>query len=212
MTADSFKVCSICRTPIPYGAKYYLCSVSTCRSNRTGLFFCSLPCFEAHVPELRHRDAWAEEERAPTREQAAREAERAANPTPAAAPRAAAPHSPQTAAARPAGSPPGAPSVGVGAARPSDDGARRRIVGQPEPPRVEADDDEEKDVLVVVSKLKKFIRDRSGMNTSDTSIPVLSDHLRWLSVEALRKAAEDGRKTVMDRDYEAVIRTLRRPG
>jgi histone H3/H4 len=40
---------------------------------------------------------------------------------------------------------------------------------------------------------------------------VLSDHLRWLSVEALRKAAEDGRKTVMDRDYEHVIRVLHRP-
>jgi histone H3/H4 len=180
-TPDSFKVCSICRTPIAYGAEYYACSVSTCRSKRTGLFFCSLPCFEAHLPEMRHRDAWAEQERAPTRAQA--EAELA-----------------KEASASAAGS-----AAGSAAAT-----ERRRIVGQvasttvPEPV--------EKDVLVVVSKLKKFVKDRSGMSTSDSAIAVLSDHLRWLSVEASRKAAEDGRKTVMDRDYERVIRELRRPG
>lgn len=173
-TPDSFKVCSICRTPIAYGAQYYACSVSTCRSKRTGLFFCSLPCFEAHLPEMRHRDAWAEQERAPTRDQVAAELAR------------------EAAAARESDSAP----------------ERRRIVGQVPSPTAPVD----KEVLVVVSKLKKFVKDQSGMNTSDSAISVLSDHLRWLSVEALRKAAEDGRKTVMDRDYEHVIRVLRRQG
>jgi hypothetical protein len=172
---ESWKVCSICRTPIGFGAQYYACSVSTCRSKRTGLYFCSLPCFEAHLPELRHRDAWAEEERAPSREQAARPAEAAKTD------------------AEPA-------------RKPAPDEQRRRIVGaSPEP----NSSSEEKEVLIVVSKLKKFVRDRSGMNTSDGAVPVLSEHLRWLSVEALRKAAEDGRKTVLDRDYEAVIRAFR---
>jgi hypothetical protein len=205
MTPDSFKVCSICRKPIAYGAKYFLCSVSTCRTTRTGLFFCSLPCFEAHVPELRHRDAWAEEEQAPTREQAAKAArDEARAPAPAPVQRT----SPQQA--------PRPPAPAATSSR-ADDPTRRRIVGQ-------SDDgsnpgtgghrssDDDKEILVVVSKLKKFIRDQSGMNTSDTAVPVLSDHLRWLSIEALRKAAEDGRKTVMDRDYEAVIKMLRRPG
>lgn len=210
MTPDSFKVCSICRKPIAYGATYYLCSVSTCRTLRTGLFFCSLPCFEAHVPELRHRDAWAEEEQAPTREQAAKAARDEAR-APAQAPV-------QRTNPQPAPRPP-APAAPVVAANRVDDGARRRIVGQAESAPSQSvggsqgvDQDDDKEILVVVSKLKKFIRDRSGMNTSDTAVPVLSDHLRWLSVEALRKAAEDGRKTVMDRDYEAVIKALRRQG
>jgi histone H3/H4 len=43
------------------------------------------------------------------------------------------------------------------------------------------------------------------MNTSDTVVGVLSDHLRELSVQALRNAAADGRRTVMDRDFAAVL-------
>ena len=46
---------------------------------------------------------------------------------------------------------------------------------------------------------------RSGMNTSDTVVGVLSDHLRRLCNEAIRNAARDGRKTVMDRDIPPVI-------
>jgi hypothetical protein len=60
-----WKVCSICRKPIAFGAAYYACSVSTCNRVRTGLFFCSLDCYEAHLPSARHRDAWALEKRAP---------------------------------------------------------------------------------------------------------------------------------------------------
>lgn len=176
---DAWKVCSICRTPIPYGSQYLACSVSTCRSKRTGLYFCSLPCFEAHLPEMRHRDAWAEQERAPTREQVAAE-----NSQPNA-----------TEASR------------------SSSEVRRRIVGGSSGSAGGSGggaDNEPPEVLVVVSKLKKFVRDRSGMNTSDTAVPVLSEHLRWLSVEALRQAAMDGRKTVMDRDYEIVIQRLKK--
>lgn len=61
----SFKVCSICRKPIAFGQVYYACSVSTCNRVRTALFFCSLECWESHLPTARHRDAWAEEKRAP---------------------------------------------------------------------------------------------------------------------------------------------------
>jgi len=67
-----------------------------------------------------------------------------------------------------------------------------------------------RDVLVVVSKLKKFIRAKSGMNTSDNVTDVLSEHLRQLCVQAIRRAAESDRKTVMDRDFIAVLG--RRPG
>jgi hypothetical protein len=65
--ADSFKVCSICRKPIGFGQKYFACSVSTCNSKRMALFFCSIGCWDAHLPTARHRDAWAEEKVAPKR-------------------------------------------------------------------------------------------------------------------------------------------------
>jgi hypothetical protein len=60
-----------------------------------------------------------------------------------------------------------------------------------------------REVLVVISKLKKYIRARSGMNTSDGVIPVLSDHLRKLCEDAIANASREGRKTVMDRDFRA---------
>ena len=58
-----------------------------------------------------------------------------------------------------------------------------------------------RDVLVVVSKLKAYVRARSGMNTSDNVVGALSDHLRKICDEAIRNAAQEGRKTVMDRDF-----------
>jgi histone H3/H4 len=65
-----------------------------------------------------------------------------------------------------------------------------------------AAEDSAREVLIVVSKLKKYIRARSGMNTSDAVVPVLSDHLRRLCDEAIANATRDGRKTVMDRDFK----------
>ena len=80
-----WKRCSSCRKPIAFEAPYHVCSVSTCNRPRTALAFCSLDCWDAHVPMLRHRDASAEEERAPSaaawarqqREAAAKDAARA---------------------------------------------------------------------------------------------------------------------------------------
>jgi len=56
------------------------------------------------------------------------------------------------------------------------------------------------DVLIVVSKMKKYIRERSGMNTSDAVAEALGDHVRSVCDEAIRTAARNGRKTVLDRD------------
>lgn len=71
---DTWKRCSSCKSPISYGALYYVCSVSTCNRARTALVFCSVRCWDAHLPTARHRsDAGAIEERAPTREQQQRE-------------------------------------------------------------------------------------------------------------------------------------------
>lgn len=61
---------------------------------------------------------------------------------------------------------------------------------------------EQKDTLVVVSKLKKHIRSVSGMNTAANVAPRLSDIIRHLCAGAIDKARTEGRKTVMDRDFD----------
>jgi hypothetical protein len=64
-TALIWKKCSTCKNPILLGKKYFVCSVSTCTGQRTGYSFCSITCFEAHLPGARHRDAGAIEKTAP---------------------------------------------------------------------------------------------------------------------------------------------------
>lgn len=59
----------------------------------------------------------------------------------------------------------------------------------------------EKEILVVVSKLKQYIRSVSGMNTAGNVAAALSDTVRKLCDQAIEKAKTDGRKTVMDRDF-----------
>jgi hypothetical protein len=173
-----FRLCSSCKKELPFQSVYYVCSVSTCNRKRTGLTFCSLPCFEAHVPTVRHREAWAEQMTAPTREQYEREQaeEREAEQR-------------EHAAVAPSSAAASAP--------------QRRIVGSgPRPgPVALSDSGVPRDVLIVVSKLKAYVRARSGMNTSDGAMDVLSDIVRELCDAAIQKAAADGRKTVMDRDF-----------
>jgi hypothetical protein len=187
----SWRVCSSCRAPIGFQATYWECSVSTCTRPRTGLFFCSVPCWEAHLPEMRHREAWAVEKRAPSQaEWARREAEEAADDAVRASEHKPLPPTRPPQAAEPAGE------------------VRRRIVAPPPaaPAAVALSDADTAEILIVVSKLKKYIRERSGMNTSDNVMAALSDHLRHLCDLAIRKAAEEGRKTVLDRDIKAIVR------
>ena len=163
---DYFRSCNICKKRIEYGATYYRCSVSTCNSKRFPFHLCSLDCFSAHAPEARHRDAWAEPEKAPTRAQEeARVAEENAQNVAAEERRV-------------------ARMVGVGAL------PEGLLPGAP------------KDVLIVVSKLKAYVKARSEMNTADNVIEALSDHLRVLCDRAIEKARTSGRKTIMDRDFD----------
>jgi histone H3/H4 len=176
----------MCKTAIGFEAEYFTCSVSTCNRKRTGLYFCTVPCFEAHLPTARHRDAWAEKQRAPTFAQAQAELEEeGAEPEGAGAER---PSSPQN-------QPPPRRVVAAGG------------VGQASPAEEERAESET-EVLIVVSKLKKYVRDRSGMNTSDAVAQVLSDHVRELCREAIRQAGQDGRRTVLDRDFTKVLAQL----
>jgi hypothetical protein len=57
------------------------------------------------------------------------------------------------------------------------------------------------DVLIVASKLKQYVRARSGMNTSDSVMEVLSRRVRSLCDDAIQRARDDGRKTLLDRDF-----------
>nr|HEX4318058.1 hypothetical protein [Kofleriaceae bacterium] len=175
--AETWLVCSACRKDIPYGGLHWTCSVSTCNRSRTRLVFCSVACWDSHVAMLRHRDSWAVEARAPSKEAWAREqaaqAESDANAQAAAA----------SAAMAPA----------------------RRVVGDASASTAAAAEglelkDAEREVLIVVSKMKKYVKDRSGFNCSDAITEMLSEHVRAVCDEAIRAAARDGRKTVLDRD------------
>lgn len=184
----------MCKTAIGFEAEYFTCSVSTCNRKRTGLYFCSVACFEAHLPTARHRDAWAERQRSPTVAEARAEEEAEqdedtgsapAHERPGSAPERSTPQRRVVSSATASGA--GASAAGAPAAE--------------EPAHGES----ETDVLIVVSKLKKYVRDRSGMNTSDAVVQVLSDHVRELCREAIRQAGQDGRRTVLDRDFTKVL-------
>lgn len=56
------------------------------------------------------------------------------------------------------------------------------------------------DVLVVTSKVKKFIKEKGDMNTSAETIAVLSQAIEALCKKGIESAKADGRKTVMARD------------
>ena len=184
----TWKRCNTCKRPIAFRASYYACSVSTCNRKGTDFAFCSVGCWDAHVPLFRHRDAWADEKTAPTAEEWERqersEPRRPATPAPPVARPAASP----TVIRRPgAALPPGSEATAANPAA-SDTPASSST-------------DVPRDVLVVVSKLKAYIRAISGMNTSDDVVGPLSDRLRLLCDDAVERARDDGRKTVMARDF-----------
>lgn len=163
-TGERWRRCSTCKGDIGFDRAYWTCSVSTCNRPRTGLVFCSVSCWDAHVPIMRHRDdAGALDARSPTRAQAAAEARAAAA---AAAPK------PAAAGAKPA---------------------------VPAAVRAEAEEIP-REILIVVSKLKSYIRACSGFNTSDSCMDALSDHVRAICDRAIENARRDERKTVLERD------------
>ncbi len=64
-TETQWRRCSACKQPILLGSTYWTCGVSTCNRERTGLVFCSVRCWEVHLPSANHREAWAVEKTAP---------------------------------------------------------------------------------------------------------------------------------------------------
>jgi histone H3/H4 len=180
MSDGAFRVCSSCRKPIGFGEGYYVCSVSTCNRKKIGLFFCSVPCWDAHLPSANHREAWAVEETAPSRAEWLAEQQTDEQD-----------HRERTSEPRSAQPP------------------IRRVVATGAAPHAQEQVPQSGEVLVVMSKLKAFIREHAEMNTSDRVAGVISDHLRELCVRAVRAAGEDERKTVLDRDFVKALERWR---
>ena len=61
-------------------------------------------------------------------------------------------------------------------------------------------------MLVVVSKMKAFIKEKAQLSTSMEAAEILSSHIETLLNKSATLAAKDGRKTVMGRDMEQSIK------
>lgn len=59
--------------------------------------------------------------------------------------------------------------------------------------------------LVVISKVKKFIKEQSGMSTSASFIEKLNDEITQATKTAIDSAKTNSRKTVMGRDYNLFV-------
>ena len=127
-------------------AKYYQCGISSCKKTA----YCSLNCFDDHIPVFRHKDAWAEECTAPKVHDASTDRLNSAH-----------------------------------------------MVKNNSPIKEQIPHD----ILVVASKLKDYIRAKSGLNTSANVLDRLSDIIRLHCDKAIERAISDNRKTLMDRDF-----------
>jgi histone H3/H4 len=177
LSTDHWRKCSSCKKEIKYKSAHFVCSVSTCTRKRTGYVFCSVHCWERHLPGARHRDAAAIEAVSPSFDEWKRElSEAGVSSTPAASP-----------------------------AQPIDSRTPQKVIVRPTQPSgsvaAPVRNSMDREILVVASKLKTYIRERSEMNTSDSVMEVLSHQLRRLCDDAIDRARAAGRKTVMDRDF-----------
>lgn len=59
-----------------------------------------------------------------------------------------------------------------------------------------------KEVLIIASRLKEYIDQKCGFNTSGQVLESLSDLVRSACDRAIENARADGRKTVMERDFK----------
>jgi histone H3/H4 len=58
------------------------------------------------------------------------------------------------------------------------------------------------EVYVVASKVKQLIKEKSELNTSASVMEALSKIVEREVSKAIERAKADGRKTVMDRDFD----------
>jgi len=150
MENNYWRKCSTCKKEIGFNSIYQKCSVSTCRKN----IYCSVTCWDVHNPIMNHKSAWAEEERAPSKDAAL--AEQSREP-------------------------------------------KRILVTSSKPQS--SNNEYPKEILIVASKLKSYVKDRYDINTSAGVMDKLSDLVRELTDRAVSNAKAEGRKTLMDRDF-----------
>jgi len=134
---------------------------------------------------MRHREAWAVEKRAPSKEkwESMQQEESTASPTKNT-------------------------STATGNIR------RRKVAATPQSPSTNngstsvplIEEQLPKDILIVVSKLKKYVKARSGFKTSDGIMEALSDHVRKICDEAIRNAGRAERKTILERDIPSLYK------
>lgn len=150
--AEVFRKCSTCKKDIMIGDTFQVCSVSTCRAKATNYAFCSVECWDAHLPIERHRpdSAYALERRASRAEAEAYKS-----------------------------------------------GEEKKRIIATEPSSSSLSEDE---ILVVVTKVRKYISEKSGMNTSAGVYQVLTERIKKICDRAIEEAKKQNRKTVMDRD------------
>lgn len=179
--AGRWRRCSACKKDIALASVYWVCSVSTCNRARTALVFCSVDCWEIHLPTERHRQAFAVEARAP----------RVPDPSEGVLRmRTTSGHGPVSGTGM-------APNAKV----PSGNAIGAiSLVRRASAAASAADESSPTDILVVASKLKEYVREGSGFHTSDRVMLVLSDVLRKLCDQAISNARRAGRDTVLDRD------------
>jgi len=58
-----------------------------------------------------------------------------------------------------------------------------------------------REILIVASKFKDYVKEAHDLSTSANVMDKLSDLVRELADEAAQKAKSEGRKTLMDRDF-----------
>lgn len=167
MKEETWRICSICKTPIAFGTTYWVCSVSTCNRKNTDYVFCSVACWDAHLPLMKHRNAWAVEKKAPSRAVWIAEQGTAAQKK---------------------------------AAEKQHDQAVEKHAKLIEAQLSDSRKEVPCEILIVASRLKRYIKARSGLKTSDAVMEVLSDIVRDVADRAIRNAARAGRSTVLDRD------------
>ena len=225
--ANVWRRCSNCKNPIALGARHWVCSVSSCSKVRAPTQFCSPDCWAVHEEISVHKNAWAVEQVSP---RLAEPSERVEAPRPVEAPArptAPLPAAAQPAVSAENGAEvlvvvsrlkeliktesngmstsdqviaPLSDHVrkladkGIESARQH---GRKTMLDRDIPtvgPRASMD------VLVVVSKLKDYVRQRADLRTSDDVPAAISSELRRVALFAIESARKDGRKTVMGRD------------
>jgi histone H3/H4 len=217
--------CSSCKNEIGFGQKYWVCSVTSCSKMRAPVQFCSPDCWAVHTEIENHKSAWAVEHVAPRR--AGPAAKESAPPSPA--PRAPSRETPPL-SARPERDvlvvvsrlkefvfekSNGMSTSGETVAPLSDHVRRmadaaiasarehnRKTVLDRDLVRAQSTPDLKGDVLVVVSKLKEYVRAHSDLRTSDELPVAISEEIRRLCLFAIDSARRAGRKTVMARDLK----------